>query len=132
MKAVLTRKVHPCAFHRCAEMKVIKPESAAIMVLFKSEGSFKYMYFHLDCYVQSVAEHVRDIGSAVLKRKKPKKVKQATGRPRISSDPLLYRKLISLRYYHSSKGHEDKVKQLDKEIKAMRVGYGKQDIKSAS
>lgn len=127
MKVVKSRKEHKCSFERCCFIRDIPVGSIIVThLLKKKEGGYFVLYFHMDCYIQSVMQYLKKlqeeleakIGERNRRKNKPK---GKNGRPRKYTDPLKASNLSSLLTYHKKAGNISRVDEIELKLKELEV-----------
>ena len=127
MKVVKSRKEHRCSFERCCFIRDIPIGSVIVTnLLKKKEGGYFVLYYHIDCYVQSVMQYLKklqgELEAKIEERNRIKsKPKGKNGRPRKYTDPLKARNLSSLLTYHKKAGNISRVEEIGMKLKELEV-----------
>lgn len=133
MKVVKARKEHECCLEGCSLFpKTIKPGEVYCVVTqlvnIGNKVTSKSLYYHWECWKylksQEIWKQERQYEAVVEKettRKAKKLVGGPRGRPRLYSDPLKARNLLSLRCYHRKEGNLERVRELEVDLEGLRI-----------
>ncbi len=127
MKVVQSRKEHPCGLEHCCLGKIIPRNSIAVTQILKGQKGYFVLYFHPDCFIQSIVQYINKLKEALevkMEKRKAKKNKPKgkQGRPRKYTNPLKARNKKQLLKHHQKAGNTDRVGELEEEIKGLEVG----------
>jgi hypothetical protein len=123
MKALITRTRHQCGLGSCCRGKTIPPKSIAICVVFHKEKGYNTVYYHPECYVESMSSKVNEMVRTLRDKTQNRHRHGPRGRPRIYPDEetsTLVGRLRSLRYHHSQTGNEVEVEKLNKRLEEIK------------